>query len=244
MTWVESFYSKQSLWSGCYEGPIGKVDTLRAELITSLGTNQRLLELGCGGGQTAVACALQGHKVHALELVNRLADHARKLASIECAPIEVETCDFYEWKSKHLFDVVCYWDGFGIGTDIDQLHLLSRISNWLRPGGYALIDIYNPFYAYSTIGAEHRLANVTRQYDFDSLECRWIDTWWLSSNPFEKIVQTLRCYTLADIRLLLSSSELHLNKEQPYSENGHGSSDSAEVNTKRNQISYTIILRK
>jgi hypothetical protein len=31
------------------------------------------------------------------------------------------------------FDVVCYWDGFGVGTDQDQRHLLQSMRLSLNP---------------------------------------------------------------------------------------------------------------
>jgi len=52
--------------------------------------------------------------------------------------------DFYEVDVPGPFDVVAYFDGFGIGSDPDQRRLLQRISSWLTPDGCALIDVFAP----------------------------------------------------------------------------------------------------
>ena len=52
--------------------------------------------------------------------------------------------DFYTAKLQEKFDAVCYWNGFGIGTDADQRQLLKRISDeWLNPHGKAGLIIIN-----------------------------------------------------------------------------------------------------
>ncbi|MDT5028047.1 MAG: hypothetical protein QOE61_4473 [Micromonosporaceae bacterium] len=40
--------------------------------------------------------------------------------------------------------------------------------------------------------------------------CIAVDTWWPASNPEQKISQQLRCYTPADLSLLLESTGLAL----------------------------------
>src|SRR5262245_14315079 len=87
MEWVEAFYTKQDEWSGCYTGQPGPQDYERAQAVTAALSGQmgRVLELGAGGGQSALATAQQGHEVTAIELVARTAAHARTLIS-QAAP--------------------------------------------------------------------------------------------------------------------------------------------------------------
>src|SRR5690625_6976659 len=68
-------------------------------------------------------------------------------------------------------------DGFGIGTDNDQIKLLKRIHHWLKPNGTALIDIYTPWYWSKTAGQVMTFNNFTRKYDFDFHHNRMLDTW-------------------------------------------------------------------
>ena len=46
---------------------------------------------------------------------------------------------------------------------------------------------------------------------FDPIRNRFADTWWTTSNPGEKLTQTIRCYTPADLRLLLEGTGLTLD---------------------------------
>ena len=62
--------------------------------------------------------------------------------------------DFYEVDPGGPFDVVAYFDGFGIGDDEDQRRLLHRIDGWLTIEGCALIDILTPGYFAKTAGNE------------------------------------------------------------------------------------------
>jgi SAM-dependent methyltransferase len=130
--------------------------------------------------------------------------------------------DFYAVRLPEHFDVVCYWNGFGVGSDTDQRRLLNRIADeWLSPDGVALIDVYNPFvWARWDGDEEHRMPDPARGYDhelfertsFDPVTCTAVDTWWPASNPDQKISQALRCYTPADLSLLLAGTGLKLSK--------------------------------
>jgi hypothetical protein len=118
------------------------------------------------------------------------------------------------------FDVVCYWDGFGIGSDADQRRLLKRISQlWLAPGGSVLIDVASPVWAARHAGLEQHLAplpgvpgsvEMIRRFHFDPLRGRWIDEWQPAAEPAKALAQTIRCYTPADFILLLEGTGLEL----------------------------------
>lgn len=184
----------------------------RVALVREHGGSSRILELGCGYGTTAAAMAQAGHIVTAVEISDRV-DFARRFETFT-----VLNEDFYSVRLPRHFDVVCYWNGFGIGSDSDQHRLLMKISaEWLRPGGVALIDISNPFvwagwdgheeHKPARPGYEHELCERT---SFDPVTCTAIDTWWEASNPDERISQFLRCYTPADLSLLLAGTGLTL----------------------------------
>jgi SAM-dependent methyltransferase len=128
---------------------------------------------------------------------------------------------FFDVTLPERFDVVCYWNGFGVGTDADQRRLLRRVSGeWLRPGGVALIDVFNPLvWARWNGDEEHKLPNPARGYDHEVREETWFDpvtstafdTWWDAARPDEKITQVLRCYSPADLALLLEGTGLRLD---------------------------------
>ncbi|WP_243727315.1 methyltransferase domain-containing protein [Actinocrispum wychmicini] len=182
----------------------------------------RVLELGSGYGATAAAAARAGYSVTAVEVSNR-ADVTSGLAK-DVAPgsLTVHKADFYELDLEDRFDIVCYWNGFGVGSDAEQRRLLVRIAaEWLRPGGVALIDVFNPFVWSRWDGDEEHLApDAAAGYDhelrertsFDPVMCTAIDTWWETTSPDRQISQVLRCYTPADLALLLTGTGLTLTK--------------------------------
>jgi SAM-dependent methyltransferase len=218
MEWVEAFYIKQDEWSGCYTGFPGPEDHQRAQVITTALSEQRgrVLELGAGGGQSALATAKRGHEVTAIELVARAAAHAQTFVS-QAAPgtLRILEGSFYTIALHETFDLICYWDGFGVGTDTQQRVLLRRIAHWLTPSGVALIDINTPWYWAKVSGRQMATSTFVRHYDFDADGCRMLDHWWPAGQPTERVTQSLRCYSPQDLRLLLEGTGLVLEQVEP-----------------------------
>jgi SAM-dependent methyltransferase len=222
MDWVRDFYSTTGRWWGPAEARITDQDRRRVALLHGYAGDrpQRVLELGAGYGATAAATAQAGHDVTAVEVSDR-ADLADRFAG-NTAPgsLTVRKEDFYAVRPPGRFDVVCYWNGFGIGTDADQRRLLTRIgTEWLRPGGVALVDVFNPFVWARWDGEEEHLTpdpdrgyeyDLRQRISFDPVTCTAVDTWWQVSEPDRRISQTLRCYSPADLSLLLAGTGLIL----------------------------------
>lgn len=218
MDWALEFYTKQNQWSGVYEEAIHDGHRLKAAWIEELvGPGQkRVLELGAGGGQVAAAMAELGHEVVAVEQVPTLAAHIKKLAAtLPVGQLTVVQGDFYTVELVGPFDVICYYDGFGVGKDADQRRLLKRIAGWLTPTGSALIEISTPWYAASVDGRGWTVGQAERRYNFDADGCRWLDTWWPLGQPEQQVQQSLRCYSPADLRMLLESTGLQLQAIKP-----------------------------
>lgn len=223
VNWVRGFYSRTGTWWGRAEAQVAERDQRRVALLHEYAGDgrKRVLELGSGYGTTAVAMAMAGHTVTAVEISDR-ADLGAELAnSAPLGSLTVLKADFYEVQLAGRFDVVCYWNGFGVGSDLDQRRLLKRIArDWLAPAGVALIDVFNPFvWARWDGDEEHRSADPDRGYEyelfertmFDPVTCTAIDTWWEAGKPDDTISQTLRCYTPADLALLLLDTGLRLS---------------------------------
>ncbi|MFN8675203.1 MAG: methyltransferase domain-containing protein [Thermomicrobiales bacterium] len=213
MDWVPEFYTRQFELT---DDPGGRdVQPEHREIaltVQALATKPaRVLELGAGPGQVAAALADLGYDVVAVELVPAIAARARDLAAVPRAgTMTVLQGDFYEIELAGTFDVVCYWDGFGIGSDTDQRLLLQRVREWLAPGGHALIEVYTPWYWAWAAGRIMRMGRAVRQYDFDGRGNRMVDTWWSAEDPTFMVMQSLRCYAPADLALLLEGTGLHV----------------------------------
>lgn len=217
MNWVYEFYDKQHEWAGVYAEEINDSHRTAAAWIESFtGPGpRRVLELGAGGGQGAAATAELGHTVVAVELRATACDHARRLATKNDRDMTVVEGDFYTVELDGTFDVITYWDGFGIGTDAEQRRLLKRVAGWLTPGGSALFEVGTPWYAASVDGRGWEVGEAERRYSFDADGCRWNDTWWPKDQPEQRVQQTTRCYSPADLRLLLEGTGLYLHALQP-----------------------------
>jgi SAM-dependent methyltransferase len=156
MEWAKEFYTKQVLWGGWpTRWAAYSLSTLPAAVkrhpaavarLARAGP-KRILELGAGPGFTAAALAASGHSVVAVELVPEcIAKLSRFAAEVGGGDLHVVEGDFYQVTLDERFDVVCYFDGFGIGSDAEQRRLLQRMAGWLTPSGCALVDVLTPWY--------------------------------------------------------------------------------------------------
>lgn len=221
MAWVSPFYSQTGRWWSEAEGAIGERDLSRvAAVARTARTEGRVLELGCGYGTTAAALAHAGYQVTAVDLSDRVDLALKRHARLN---VEFIRGDFYEVELGCDFDLVCYWDGFGVGQDDDQRRLLRRIADeWLTPDGVALIDIYNPLVWAGWHGLEERKEarpddgyKYTLQHRrfFDAVNGRAIDQWWEEgADEPERWTQSLRCYSPAELKLLLEGTGLRLRE--------------------------------
>jgi len=222
LEWVKDFYDQAGIWWGPDPQERGVHET-RVETIERLcGSGpKRILELGAGPGATAAAMADAGHSVVAIELSSTRAQYARELAKItHLGSLTILEADFYTVEMDDLFDVVCCWETFGIGSDVDQRRLLERIArDWLDKNGCVLMDVYNPIRPMREAGLERRLkplkgvpgsVEMINRCTFDPVHCRWIDEWQPLAEPDKALAQSIRCYTPVDFMLLLEGSGLSI----------------------------------
>jgi SAM-dependent methyltransferase len=220
--WVKDFYTQAGIWWG-HDPQAAGTHAERVKLVERLcGPEPKcILDLGCGPGHTVAALAEHGHTVVGVELNPTDAGYARELLKTpRKGAVTFLEADFYSVDVPGLFDVVTCWQAFGIGSDADQRRLLQRIARkWLAPEGSVLLDVYNPAGPARDNGKEWRLAplpgvsgsvEMIERCHYDPLQSRWIDEWQPVANPENTLAQTLRCYTLADLRLLLEGTGLRL----------------------------------
>lgn len=235
MEWTKEFYTRQYellgsavAWSRFSPDNLPEPRKRRAAAVERIAGpgRKRVLELGCGGGITAGAIAALGNQVVAVDLVDEAVASAKQLAAristqIANGEMTVVQGDFYELELAGLFDVVCYFDGFGIGADADQRLLLRRIAGWLNPEGCALIDVYFPGCPAQPRGEATQddafSGKFMERSDFDPDGCRFLHSIWpVSADEAQAVTQSLRCYSPADFRLLLEGTGLAMQTYEPY----------------------------
>lgn len=207
-SWVEPFYRKQFEWMNQELDMEDAINELAQEVKEQVGKPFReMLDIGAGRGDMAKALAEQGIEMTTLELVPDLVEFAKERSN---GRVTSYCGDFYTFELPEVFDVVSYFDGFGIGSDEDQLRLLNRIRKWMKEDGCALIDIYQPRYWQQVDGREMTVHAARRVYHYDEEAHRMLDSWWHSDHPEEKVTQSLRCYSLEEISDLCEQASLRI----------------------------------
>jgi SAM-dependent methyltransferase len=229
--WVADFYAKQYEWAD-WRRRWSEFDPdhrdLHVDAVTRHAGSEtlRILELGSGTGTTAAALAVAGHDVVAVELLDELAAYTQELAPVVTGgSLRAIAGDFYEIEPPGTFDVVAYFDGFGIGIDEDQRRLLRRIVGWLVPGGCALIDVLVPWYWASRAGNEEEFptGSGVRYLDgFDAEGSRLTERMWRVGHEEDGVTQSIRCYSPADLRLLLEGTGLSVVDVEAFTDEAYG----------------------
>ncbi len=222
--WVRDFYTQAALWWGDdLQAPGTHDERVRTvERLCGPGP-KRILDLGTGSGRTLAAFADRGHTIVGVELNPTDAGYARELLKkLGKGAASIVEADFFTVDLAGEFDVVTCWQVFGIGSDADQRRLLGRIADeWLAPGGSALLDVYNPYGPARDNGKEVRLdalpdvpgsVAMIERCHYDPIQGRWTDEWEPVEQPESALAQTLRCYTPADLLLLLEGTGLSLRR--------------------------------
>lgn len=253
LDWVERFYSLKSDWLG-EPVTIWDYERARARTIERLCglPPKRVLELGAGSGGAAAATADLGYDVTAVELSTLRAANARQQASRpHQGTVTVVEGDFYSADLGTGFDVVAYWDGFGVGTDDDQHQLLARIAEaWLAPDGIALVEVFGPWAWARDAGKEKHSAErrVRARLDFHPLECRFTETVWPEDHASLAVTQTIRCYSPADFARLLDGTGLRVAMIQSATDLGNPMRLDTDASAAKERLvkdpSYLVVLER
>ena len=90
------------------------------------------------------------------------------------------------------------------------------------PGGRALIDIYSPYHFMRAAGEQYEDGDRGEgRTVFDPEGSRLLDTIWRRDEKQDAIIQSLRCYSPADLRMLLDGPGLLLDAIEPYESENH-----------------------
>lgn len=224
--WANDFYKMQYKFIGNY--PEGYHTKAANEILEQAGKPvESMLELGAWDGSLARALSNQVGQITTVELIKEMVEKAKSLN-----PDNIETVhgSFYDVTIKHKFDAIIYIDGFGVGTDDDQLKLLKNIKHWLKDDGCALIDVYQPEHWKKADGVEmylnrRAMPHIKRRYSYDFEADIMMDTWWHEKDEKLYSTQYLKCYTPDEIHNLCRRSGLNITGYFP-----HGAMDYDKMN--------------
>lgn len=159
-----------------------------------------------------------GYDVTAIEFNPNDVALARSLElDVTRAGLRVVEGDFYDADVGSGYDLVYYWDGFGVGSDSDQRRLLRRVSeHWLRPSGALILDVFSPWNWTRRHGEIRVLTGAdgrpwNRRIEFDAAGCRMVDYVWRDDAPNDVLSQTIRLYSAPDLELLLEGTGLAMS---------------------------------
>lgn len=209
--WAKEFYKMQF-------GNMTSIDTSyyeeqAKEILEQTGKDiESLLELGAWDGSLARTISKNVSRITTVELIKEMTEVAKKRN-----PSNINTIhgSFYDVELPDKFDAIIYIDGFGVGTDDDQLKLLKNIQQWLDDDGCALIDIYQPEHWKRADEIEmypdpQHNPDIVRRYSFDHEQNIMMDTWRHKGNDKLEQTQYLKCYTPEEIHHLCSQSGLNV----------------------------------
>lgn len=203
-----------------------------------------VLELGAGNGLLARGLSTFDKEITTIELVPEMVEFAKQ---IETPNVRSLCGSFYDIEFNEQFEVVLYIDGFGVGTDQEQLALLKRIYHWLEEDGVGLIDIYQPAYWKKVSGQKmYPIGDfkVERVYGYDEINHRMTDTWWEIEDPSKTYTQSLKCYTLDEIYHLCREAGLEITAYFPGGAMDFRKMQFNEVASLSECLSYRIKVRK
>lgn len=256
--WIREFYNSAAEWWGYswYEGENLQPRLERVQRYVGP-PPKTLLELGAGTGETAAFLAAAGYPITAVELSDNnfalLAHAAQKVPHL--TPIQG---DFLTIPVPGTFDAVCLFETFGMGTDREQRQLLRRIATeWLAPTGVLIMDVYSPFGPIQRAGHSQYLdrledipgsVDMTERSYYDIVLGRWIDEWEPVGNIAAARRQSVRCYTPADLLLLLEGTGLRILQTEfagvPFDHQPAEASPTSPLLDYEKDYTYTVILTR
>ncbi len=191
-----------------------QVAFLLAQLALPAGA--RILDLGCGPGRHAVQLSRRGFRVTCLDLSLPLLKLAEARSN---RPLWKLRADMRHIPIGKPFDaVVSFFTSFGyFDNSRDDLNVLREVSRILRPGGVFFLDLPNPLHLRSTLvpySEERRDSTVLRQWRWYNPEtCRVEKQIAIrTENGIRRVRESVRCYTLEEIRELLEKAGLSLEQ--------------------------------
>lgn len=145
---------------------------------------QRILELGCGGGQCSIAFARAGAHAVGLDLSDAQVDFARQLAAAERLPVEFVQGDAADLRpfADASFDLV--FSAYALQYIEPVAHCLAEVARVLRAGGRLVFSLDHPLRSvfWDDTADEDTLLAVRSYWQRGAMDWQWHgSTTWMRS---------------------------------------------------------------
>jgi len=187
-------------------------------LLSSFAPGQRVLELGCGTGEEALALARQGTRVLATDISSRMLDITRKKATVSGLAQEVQTRQLAAGEigvlvkefGKGAFDGA--YASFGALNGEPDLSLVGdALAILTRPGALLVTSVMNRFYPFEVIWylAHARLRQAVRRWSGKTSAHvspklpLSVPTWYYTPHAFARAFPAFRRLSCRALTLLL-----------------------------------------
>lgn len=202
--WFQTF--DESLWLRPDE--TGEADAQFIMLALHLQPGDRVLDLPCGAGRVGVWLAKAGCRVTGVDRNPSFVGRAQRRFADEGVDGEFRALDMRCLDDGDAFDGIYNWSGsFGYCTDEENLDVLRRMVNALKPGGRVLIDQPNREWL-----LRHFLPVI--QLPTGHSENRWIpetqriESYWHAAEAGTVSTSSMRLYTTMQFRRLFAQAGL------------------------------------
>ena len=122
----------------------GRIARSKRAHLSHLRTGDRVLYVGVGRGDEAVAAAAQGIRVTALDLSPRMLAALGRASAAASVEIESICGDVTLHRPTEPYDAVCVHYFLNLFSESDAAEMIDQLAGWVRPGGLLSLADFAP----------------------------------------------------------------------------------------------------
>jgi len=204
---------------GRHDIELAKKEVQQAIDLLDMQPPARILDVPCGYGRHSVELARRGFDVAGVDVSAVQLQRAQQMAGDAEVAVDFRQMDARALTFEGEFDgAINMFLSFGyFETDEEHLAMLEGIARSLKEGGRFLMDYWNREYEIQTFDQwqVERTGDMfeVEEWDFDHLRGRlnWTNHVFLPNSRHESWYQSIRAYTVVEVKTLLEKAGLRLD---------------------------------